>query len=77
MFKKLVLLNIVIQFRKLMEMHIKIIIMKGDFNRYIIDIVKDVEEKNQFYEESEGSYVKEIDRLKNIVIKIIIRIKAI
>ena len=39
--------------------------MKGDFNRYIIDIVKDVEEKNQFYEESVGSYVKGIDRLKD------------
>ena len=39
--------------------------MKGDFNRYLINIVKDVEEKNQFYEESVGSYVKGIDRLKD------------
>ena len=38
--------------------------MKGDFNRYIINIVNE-EEKNQFYEESEGSYVKGIDRLKD------------
>ena len=38
--------------------------MKGDFNRYIINIVNE-EEKNQFYEESLGSYVKGIDRLKD------------
>ena len=38
--------------------------MKGDFNRYIINLVNE-EEKNQFYEESEGSYVKGIDRLKD------------
>ena len=39
--------------------------MKGDFNRYAINLTDDEDDKNRFRKESEDSYVKGIDKIKD------------